>query len=524
VISAAGDLVAFVSSGYGPWPPGHGFTNIFVAPVPAPYVSRVSVNNSGAEALGDCYDPEMTPEGRYVVYTSQASNLAFGDNNGASDIFVRDRVQGVTELISMNTAGAIGNGASFSPSISNNGRYVAFASEATNLGPGDTNNVADIFVRDRVAGTTTRITFSNWGEEADDGSMTPCISGDGRIIAYSSLATNLVAGDHDMYYDIYVYDSAVATTERASATDIGGESYGDCFDPNLNYTGTLVLFESNAFDLDPTWSSGGVFTLFARNRVAGTTRALRMYLRVDLPDGSFVWDPVIPQGECWGPRINLLGNYVTFTTYAMNLGPDWGAYVYTMWDGRTFVDVPTFYWAYDEIQHLYELDIVNGWWGPPGVLAWPLNPVQRAAMAGLIARVLCGGEANVPYAAAPGQFTDVPPDHWAFKYVEYVYNHDIIRGYPDGLFHPDDQIDRADMCVFIARAMCGGDAGVPDGPPTPSFADLLPTDPDYGYAYKYVEYCKLRNVVRGFDDGTFRPDLTILRDQACVFVHRAFYE
>jgi len=518
VISAAGDLVAFVSSGYGPWPPGHGFTNIFVAPVPATYVSRVSVNNSGAVALGDCYDPEMTPEGRYIVYTSDATNLVVGDNNGASDIFVRDRVQGVTELISVNTARVIGNGASFSPGISDDGRYVVFASEATNLGPGDTNNVADIFVRDRVAGATTRITFSNWGEQADDGSMTPCISGDGRIIAYSSLASNLVAGDHDWYYDIYVYDRGVATTERASATDMGGESYGDCFDPNLDYTGTLVLFESNAFDLDPTWSSGGVFTLFIRNRVAGTTRAL---LRAYDDNGA----PVIPDGNSWGPRINRLGNYVTFTTLAENISEAAGANVYTRWDGRTFADVPTFYWAYDPIDDFYWWDIVQGYDDPDlGLVFRPLEPTTRAAMAVVIARILCGGDANVPFYPPPGHFTDVPYDHWAYDYIEYVYEHDIIRGYEDGTFDPDGEVDRAEMCVFIARAMCGGDAGVPDPVGGPGFSDMLPTDPDYGYAYKYVEYCRLKNVVRGFDDGTFRPDLVITRDQACVFAHRAFYE
>jgi len=525
VISADGTLVAFTSSAYnlvtGDY---NGVTDIFVATVPPFDMERVSVTSNGWEARGASWDPEMSPDGRYVVFTSEAANLKFGDNNGASDVFLRDRQLGITELISVNSYGVIGNGASEQADVSGDGRYVVFTSEATNLVPDDTNGVKDIFVRDRVANTTTRITHSNWGEQADRESMSPSISADGRVIAYSSLATNQVAGDHNGYWDIYVYDRGVDTTERASVRAYGAEGYGDCFNPDLDYAGDWVFFDSDAGDLDPSYAPGGYPRVFVRMRSAGVTMA------VDWMVSPTTGAPVIPEAACWAPHVNLMRDYLAFDSYAGNLTdaplsptaapPRSGVIVRTIYDGRTFADVPTFYWAYREIQDLYDWQIVGGY----GQVFLPLDPVTRATMAVTIARVLCGGDPNVPNAAGPGQFPDVPPTHWAFKYVEYVYSRDIIRGYPDGNFDPDGEVDRAMIAVFMARALCGGDAGVPVGPPTPTFPDLLPADPIYGYAYNYVEYLVGRGVVHGFSDGRYRPDLIITRDQMCVYLHRTFYE
>ncbi len=108
---------------------------------------------------------------------------------------------------------------------------------------------------------------------------------------------------------------------------------------------------------------------------------------------------------------------------------------------------------------------------------------------------------------------------WAFKYVEYAVNNGVVGGYPDGTYQPAAAVDRAQMAVFVARAMVGGDANVPAGPGTAFFPDV-PTD---YWAFKYVEYIKSQSVTGGYPDGTYRPALGVTRDQMAVYVQRAFH-
>jgi Tol biopolymer transport system component len=148
--------------------------------------------------------PSISASGRFVAFESTASNLVPGDGNGTSDVFVRDRKRGKTRRASLSSAGAEGNGSSHSASISADGRFVAFYSFASNLVAGDGNGFFDVFVRDRKSGKTRRVSVRSNGAEGNDHSFNPSISADGRFVAFDSGASNLVGGDGNGVFDVFV--------------------------------------------------------------------------------------------------------------------------------------------------------------------------------------------------------------------------------------------------------------------------------------------------------------------------------
>jgi hypothetical protein len=157
---------------------------------------RASVDSLGRQAHGDSgilTDPTMSSDGRFIAFDSAAANLVTGDANGQVDVFVRDRRAGTTELVSVDSAGHQGNGWSWDPSISGDGRFVVFDSLASNLVPGDTNGSYDIFLRDRLLGTTERVSIGPEGVQANSDSFDPVISADGSCVAFESFARNLTA-------------------------------------------------------------------------------------------------------------------------------------------------------------------------------------------------------------------------------------------------------------------------------------------------------------------------------------------
>jgi hypothetical protein len=173
-----------------------------------------------------------------VAFQSLASNLVSGDNNDVADIFVRDRIAGTTERMSVDSSGtqATGGG-SFTPSISADGRYVAYVSDASNLVSGDTNNKRDVFVHDRQTGETQLVSVGRSGAAANGDSSWPSISGDGRFVAFSSEASNLVAGDTDGADDVFVRDRTAGTTEGVSTGGFNGNSYA----PSISAEGTTTI-------------------------------------------------------------------------------------------------------------------------------------------------------------------------------------------------------------------------------------------------------------------------------------------
>lgn len=184
-----------------------------------------------------------------------------------------------------------------------------------------------------------------------------------------------------------------------------------------------------------------------------------------------------------------------------------------------FLDIPPDHWAFDEIMACLEAGFVSGY---PDNLYRPGFAVTRGQMAAYISRALAGGDAAVPDFAGEPTFPDVKADDWALKYVEYAAAADIVTGYPDGLYHPDWTISRAQMAVFIARAMVEptGEEGLAGYTPPayPTFVDVWPTH----WAFKYIEFIAGADVTSGYPDGAYRPTATCTRDQMAVYIARAF--
>jgi len=182
------------------------------AAAPGP-IQAVSVAGQGMaeprSATGDSGDSLLSPDGRFVMFLSNADNLATNDHNGpVMDVFLRDRQTGGTILVSVNVAGTGGgNGDSSAPDFTPDGRFVAFESRASNLVAGDTNGAADVFVRDLVEGSTTLVSVNSVGAGAGHGvSSGPVITPDGRFVAFSSTADDLVEGDTNRLEDVFVRD------------------------------------------------------------------------------------------------------------------------------------------------------------------------------------------------------------------------------------------------------------------------------------------------------------------------------
>ena len=205
---------------------------------------------------GDSGYPQISADGRFVAFLSDASDLVPGDTNGVTDIFVRDLQTGTTERVSVGSSGAQANGQSLGPTISGDGRFVAFRSAASNLIQGDTNGVGDIFVRDTQAGTTDLVSVASDGTKGNGDSYGPSISADGRFVVFRSKASNLVAGDTNGKDDIFRYDRRTATTELVSVDSSGAQSNRNSYAPFTNADGRFVVFWSGASNLVPGDTNG----------------------------------------------------------------------------------------------------------------------------------------------------------------------------------------------------------------------------------------------------------------------------
>lgn len=211
--------------------------------------TRASISSLGIQGNGNSTQSSMAADGRIVALRSVASTLVSGDTNSREDIFVHDRRTGETTRVSLSTSGVQGNNHSFSPAIGADGRHVAFVSFATNLVAGDTNNRADIFVHDRQTGVTLRVSVSSLGVQADRDSSDPTISEDGRFIAYDSDARNLVPNDTNQLPDVFVYDMQTGETTRASLANGGGEANSMSTQGRISADGKHVAFRSFATNL-----------------------------------------------------------------------------------------------------------------------------------------------------------------------------------------------------------------------------------------------------------------------------------
>ncbi|WP_328999088.1 hypothetical protein OHA18_32160 [Kribbella sp. NBC_00709] len=267
------------------------------------------IGGDGESAAGTENGLAVSAHGRYVVFSSYASNLVAGDTNNQRDVFVRDVVTGRTALASGGAGGVPGNGESREPSISADGRYVAFNSSASNLVVGDTNDSQDVFVRDLRTGRTTVASVGRTGR-ADGDSWEPQISADGRHIAFTSSATNLVTGDTNATQDVFVRDLAVRRTERVSLTADGKQIDIFSSSPAISGDGRLVSFTTQAL----TRPSAVDLPVYVRDRKAKTTRDVSLDTTAD-PRSIMV--------ETVYPTFSADGRYVAFVVISwLGLGFD----------------------------------------------------------------------------------------------------------------------------------------------------------------------------------------------------------
>jgi Tol biopolymer transport system component len=236
--------------------------NVFVRDRARHTTRLVSVGLGGRPANGHSFGPSISADGRYVAFTSDASNLVGGDTNGITDVFIRDSARHTTRLISVGLGDRSANGYSFEPSISADGRYVAFTSPASNLVRGDTSDASDaydVFVRDTVAQTTRLVSVSTNGQQSRG--RAPSISAHGRFVAFTSAAHNLVAGDTNRLSDVFVRDTLAHTTRLVSVGLKGQSGNNGSLLSDISSDGRSVAFTSDASDLVPndTNSSRDVF-------------------------------------------------------------------------------------------------------------------------------------------------------------------------------------------------------------------------------------------------------------------------
>jgi hypothetical protein len=198
------------------------------------------------------------------VFESKASNLVAGDLTGTVDILLRNRQNNTTQRINVSSGGSVSDASAKVPSISSDGRYISYYSRASNLVPGDTNGDYDIFVYDRQTGITERVSIASDGTESNDDSYAPSISADGRYVTFESDADNLVEED-TIDGDIFVHDRQLGTTIKISITSIGSLANGTSTDPSISADGRFVAFRSYASNL-VDGDSNGVADIFVRDR------------------------------------------------------------------------------------------------------------------------------------------------------------------------------------------------------------------------------------------------------------------
>jgi Tol biopolymer transport system component len=510
-ISADGRYVAFLSEANNLVAgDGNGFEDVFVRDRVAGTTEMVNLPGVGGQSGGFNTDnPQISADGRYVVWQTYAP-LVGGDVNGGRDIYLRDRATSTTERITVGlTNNGNPDGHAYLPVISGDGRYVAFQSTATNLVAQPSGGWMHIYLRDRAAGTTQRVDLNNAGDAANNNSEYATISGNGRLIGFTSYATNLAAGDSSNLRDVYLRDVVAGTTEWISHNDSGAagtppSSAAASVGAALSADGRFIAFSSDVNNLVPG-DTDARSNVFVRNRQTDTLTRV-----------SLTSDNQPSNGSDMQPVLSADGRYVVFGSTSDNLVPnDSNGFSDVFLRARIpvctvpFSDVPGTTFA-PYITNLYCMGIVEGYGDNT------FRPGDGADR-GTLARWLVKARGWAINTSGGPHFTDVQPANPLYPYVETAVNHGVMGGYADGTFKPTNGVTRGQMSKMVINAL-----GWPlDTSAGQIFRDVDPTSTFYAY----IDTMVARGLVGGYSCGTgcseFRPNDPVSRGQLSKVINNA---
>jgi Tol biopolymer transport system component len=495
-ISADGRFVAFQSRAGNLVAGDTNFVvDIFVHDRQTGQTTRVSVDSAGTQGNLDSLLPSISADGRFVAFESESNNLVAGDLNFVFHIFVHDRQTGQTTRVDVGLVGIQGNGGeSFSPFISADGRFVAFSSFADNLVAGDTNFVPDIFVHDRQTGQTTRVSVDSAGIEGNDFSVFPSISADGRFVAFESFSTNLVAGDTNGSPDIFVHDRQTGQTTRVSVDSAGIEGNSSSENPFISADGRFVAFHSTANNLVVGDSIGNLDS-FVHDLQAGQTT------RVSVDSAG-----IEGNGASDLPSISADGRFVGFRSFAINLvaGDSNGELDIFVHNFLTlFSDVQFSHFAFGFVMKILDVGITGGCSVDPPQFC-PDSPITRGQMAVFLETSL-----GHPPNTCEGRFADVPLGHSFCGFVERMADDGITGGCSPGNFCPDGPVTRGQMAVFIEAAL-----GNPANACIGRFPDASTGHPFCGFIERLAD----DGITGGCTPTAFCPNDPVTRAQMAVFL------
>ncbi len=535
-ISANGRYVCFSSDATNLVPDDtNGQTDVFVHNLLTKRTVRVSVASNGAQADGPSTDPCISADGRYVAFSSAATNLVAGDTNGIIDTFLHDLTTATTERVSLAEDGSqqivAPDNWSGVAMMSHDGRFVAFCSDANDLVPIYNTYFSpighgNVYLRDRVAGTTEFASLMPGDAPATPYSLyhpsyPVAVSADGQMVAFYYVVPGTYGGgtgyivvrDRTGIGSVVLYNAFVeggiggdppdmSANGRfvVTASQAGSDSVGAIrmWEPHIRSFGTVSGAVTDATTGGPIpyadiWIGGNLYTAADAN---GT-------FTIDVAETTGTTVKATAHGHGAATQTGVVITAGQTTTVDLVLPPQ-------------FTDVPAGFWAESAIASLVDAGIVQGY--SDGTYK-PTEPVSRDQMAVYVSRALAGGDANVPTGPATASFPDdVPTDQWAYKYVEYAVAQGVVQGYDATHYQPTLVVDRGQMAVFIARAK--GWVTLSDALNTAP--QLFPDVPAGYWSGVAIKACVDHNVVKGYEDGTYKPADPVTRDQMAVYIARAF--
>lgn len=521
----------------------------------------VSLATGGGQGTGSAEGGRVSADGRFVVLSSFAA-LAAGDTNATRDHFLRDRQSGTTVQADLTDGDAPPNSGGGDPGdVSDDGRYVVFSSPATDQVPGPDGNAGapDVFLRDRVAGTTVRISDKADGTQPAQGAYEPRISGDGRYVAFTA-ASSLLPADADAYYDVYRWDRLTDALELVTVDEDDAEIVGWTYKPDISADGDVVIFTSDANDVagsdlpgrdvfardlsagtttlvsstsagaavagggpgsdDPSISADGRWVVFESYAalVAGDTNERTDVYRKDLQTGATVRvsltdaDAQVTTHDSIDPDVSADGNLVAFASAAvLRTGDTNGVddiWVRDLAAGTTKRASLTTGGA-QATQPSRDPDLADD----GSVVAFTTSAKLAAADTDAIDDVYVHTLGLVTTCEPPGPFSDVAYTHPFCDDIDWLVAEGITTGYVDGTFKPSAGLSRMAMAAFIYRF--AGSPTFPD-PAVATFSDVPTSHP----FFTEIEWMKAQGLTNGYADGTFRPASPISRMAMAAFLYR----